>query len=332
MPGQAQHRLTVIVLAGVTILLAALTLHARRQTSDMIVLKLAHGLDSTHPVHISMEYMAKRVFEKSGGGMRIDIFPSEQLGSERECTEQVQLGSLDMTKSSTTALEPFIPEMGVFTLPYMFRDSEHYWEVLNGEIGDEILAAGLPVGLHGLCYFDAGSRSFYATRPIESPADFRGKKIRVQQSPTAMAMIDALGGAPTPIPFGELYTALQQGVVDGAENNAPSFLTSRHYEVAKYFALNEHAYVPDALIMSEVVWRNLPPDAQRHLAEAADEAAVFQRDLWAKMSAEAIETLKEAGVTVTHPDKQPFVDAVRPMLSAPKHPAVERLVQKILAQ
>jgi tripartite ATP-independent transporter DctP family solute receptor len=331
MPGRAQHRLTVIVLVGVTVLLAALTLQARRQTSDIIVLKLAHGLDPTHPVHISMEYMAKRLFEKSGGAIRIEIFPSEQLGSERECTEQVQLGSLDMTKSSTTALEPFIPEMGVFTLPYMFRDDEQYWKVLNGEIGKEILEAGVPVGLHGLCYFDAGSRSFYTTRPINSPADFRGMKIRVQQSATAMAMIDALGGAPTPIPFGELYTALQQGVVNGAENNPPSFLTSRHYEVAKYYELTQHAYVPDALLISEVVWRNLPPEGQRQLAEAAAEAGVFQRDLWAKKSAEAIETLKKAGVTVTHPDKQPFIDAVRPMLSAPKNPAVERLMQRILA-
>ncbi len=332
MPKSATQTRTIALLAAVTVLLAGLTLAARRRTSDQIVLKLAHGLDNTHPVHISMEFMAKRAGEKSAGAMRIEIFPSEQLGAERECIEQVQLGSLDMTKASSAAVEQFIPEMGVFSLPYLFRDEEHYWSILNGPVGQEILEAGRPVGLHGLCYFDAGARSFYTKqRPISQPTDLRGQKIRVQQSRTAMAMIEALGGAPTPIPFGELYTALQQGVVDGAENNPPSFLSSRHYEVCKYYALDEHANVPDVLLISEAVWRDLPAEAQGWLSEAAAEAAAFQRKLWAEKTNEAIEELKKAGVEVSRPDKKPFAEAVAPMLKTQSNRAVERLVEKILA-
>lgn len=323
---------TVALLAAMTVLLAGLTLAARQRTSDQIVLKLAHGLDTTHPVHVSMEFMAKRVREKSEGAMRIEIFPSEQLGSERECIEQVQLGSLDMTKASSAAIEQFIPEMGVFSLPYLFRDEAHFWDILNSSVGKEILSAGRRVGLHGLCYFDAGARSFYTRqRPVNQPADLRGQKIRVQQSRTAMDMIQALGGAPTPIPFGELYTALQQGVVDGAENNPPTFLTSRHYEVCKYFALDEHALVPDALLMSEAVWRDLPSEAQGWLSEAAVEAAAFQRKLWAEKTSEAIEELKKAGVEVSRPEKQPFAEAVAPMLKTQADPVVGRLVERILA-
>jgi tripartite ATP-independent transporter DctP family solute receptor len=194
------------------------------------------------------------------------------------------------------------------------------------------LSAGARVGLHGLCYFDAGTRSFYTRQePVNQPSDLRGQKIRVQQSRTAMDMIQALGGAPTPIPFGELYTALQQGVVDGAENNPPTFLTSRHYEVCKYFSLDEHALVPDALLMSETVWRDLPSEAQGWLSEAAVEAAAFQRKLWAENTADAIAELEKAGVEVNRPEKQPFAEAVAPMLKSQADPVVGRLVERILA-
>jgi tripartite ATP-independent transporter DctP family solute receptor len=199
-------------------------------------------------------------------------------------------------------------------------------------VGKEILSAGARVGLHGLCYFDAGARSFYTRQqPVNQPSDLRGQKIRVQQSRTAMDMIQALGGAPTPIPFGDLYTALQQGVVDGAENNPPTFLTSRHYEVCKYFSLDEHALVPDALLMSETVWRDLPSEAQGWLSEAAVEAAAFQRKLWAEKTADAIAELEKAGVEVSRPPKQPFAEAVVPMLKSQADPVVGRLVERILA-
>lgn len=179
-------------------------------------------------------YMAKKAREKSSGRMVIQIFPNEQLGTEKENIEALQLGYLAATKISTAVMEGFVPRMRVFGIPYLFRDSEHYWKVLKGPIGKELLASGKGKGLRGLCFYDAGSRSFYAKKEIRSPEDLKGLKIRVMNSVMSMKMVGAMGGSPTPIPWGELYTALEQGVVDAAENNPPSFRTSRHYEETLY--------------------------------------------------------------------------------------------------
>ena len=175
-----------------------------------IVLKLGHGLDVTHPVHQAMVHMADLVAKNSKGRARIDIYPSEQLGSEREMIEQLQLGSVAMTKTSSAPLESFIPAMSVFAIPYLFRDEEHAWKVFLGDIGKRILGEGEKIGLKGLCYYDAGFRSFYMRdKPVNSPDDLKGKKIRVQKSKTSMNTIEALGASPTPIDWGELYTSLK---------------------------------------------------------------------------------------------------------------------------
>jgi len=225
------------------------------ETTDVTVLKLAHGLDVEHPVHKAMAYLAEEVARKSAGKMRVDIYPSEQLGSERECLELVQLGILSMTKSSSGPMEGFVPAMKVFGLPYLFRDADHMWQVFLGPIGREILAAGIPKGLQGLCFYDAGARSFYTTtRAVRSPADLEGMKIRVMKSEMAMRMIEAMGGSPTPIDWGELYTALQQGVVEGAENNRPTFFVSRQYEICRFYTLDEHLRLPDVLVINPDVW------------------------------------------------------------------------------
>jgi tripartite ATP-independent transporter DctP family solute receptor len=269
------------------------------------VLKLAHGLDVTHPVHTAMVYMADRAHEKSGGRLRIDIYPNEQLGSERECLELVQLGILAMTKSSSAPMEGL-------GLPYLFRDEEHMWKVFNGAIGKEILAAGEARGLKGLCFYDAGARSFYTKEKlVETPADLAGLKIRVQKSIMSMRMIEAMGGAPTPIDWGELYSSLQQGVVDGAENNPPSFHTSHHYELCKYYILDEHLRVPDMLVINPRIWRGLSPELQVILQEAVDESVVEQRRLWKLAEARAIAEVERAGVMIVRPERGPFREAVR---------------------
>ena len=269
----------------------------KKDGDDVRVLKLAHGLDTAHPVHKAMEFMAEKVKEKSAGRMRVDIYPSEQLGSERECIEQLQLGGLAMTKTSSSPLESFVSRVKVFGMPYVFRDSEHYWKVLLGPIGKEILAAGEAVGLKGICYYDAGARSFYSTKkPINTPADLKGVKVRVQKSNVAIQMINTMGGSATAIDWGELYTSLQQGVVDAAENNPPSLYTSRHYEICKYYSLDEHTRPPDILLISLAVWGKLSPEFQGILQEAADESVAYQRKLWAEMVAEAMEAVQEAGV------------------------------------
>jgi tripartite ATP-independent transporter DctP family solute receptor len=176
----------------------------------------------------------------------------------------------------------------VFGLPYLFRDDAHKNAVLDGPIGREILAAPQSKFMRGLCYYDSGSRSFYTKRPVRTPDDLKGLKIRVQESPMAFALIRAFGASATPIAFGELYTALQQGVVDGAENNPPSFHLARHYEVCKFYTLDEHTSVPDVVVVSTHFWSSLSAQEQKWLQEAADESAVYQRKLWTVSTEESL--------------------------------------------
>lgn len=278
------------------------------------VLKLGHGLDVTHPVHLGMVRMQERVEELSGGRLRVDIYPSGVLGSEEQSIEQLQSGVLAMTKTSTAAIESFIPEFGVFGVPYVFDNEEQFWDIVDGPIGEDLLQVGLDSGLLGLCYYDAGSRNFYSTeKPIRSPADLKGMKIRVQNSRMAVAMVEALGGSPTPIDWGELYSALAQGVVDGAENNPPSFESSRHYEVSKFFTPDAHTRVPDLLMISARIWDTLSPQEQDWVREASEESSIFQRELWAKETLAAMERVQAAGVTVVDCDPAEFKAACEPI-------------------
>lgn len=301
-------------------------------SDDVVVLKLAHSLDTGHAVHKGMVHMADRLEEISGGSMRIDIYPSGQLGGERETVELLQIGSIAMTKVSTSPLESFVPAMQIFSVPYVFRDREHFFKVLDSEIGVELLESTEVARLRGLGYYDAGSRSFYTTRkPVHTPADLKGLKIRVQKSQTSVKMVQALGGSATPISWGELYTALQQGVVDGAENNPPSFYLSRHYEISKFYALDEHTSVPDILLMSSRIWHDLTPEQQSWLQQAVDESVVHQRKLWHEATEQALAAVEAAGVEISYPDKKPFQEAVRGMKAAYAGTTVGDLLARIEA-
>lgn len=277
-------------------------------------LKLAHGLDVQHPVHKAMEFMAEKVVEKSGGKLRMEIYPGEQLGTERQLLELLQVGSIGMTKVSSAVLEQFDPNTRVLGLPYIFRSRQHHFDVLDGDVGQDLLLGAQKYWLRGLCYYDAGSRSFYTReKKVEKPEDLAGLKIRVQQSQTAMSMVSTYGAKPEPIAWGELYTSLQQGRVDGAENNPPSFRSSRHYEVCKFYSLNEHTAVPDVLIMSTHVWNRLSEQEQSWLMDAVKESVVFQRKLWADTEAGDLKFLESQGVEIIRPEKQPFMDDISGM-------------------
>jgi tripartite ATP-independent transporter DctP family solute receptor len=281
------------------------------------VLKLGHGLDTSHPVHHGMVYMAELIEKKSGGRLKIEIYPSGQLGQERECLELLQIGSLAMTKVSASVMENFAPSYKVLSLPYIFKDQEHSYRVLDGKIGEGILRQGQKYWLRGLTFFDAGYRSFYTKdKPIYVPDDLRGLKIRVQPSNTAMNMVRAFGGSPTPISWGELYTALQQGVVDGAENNSPSFYYSRHYEVCKYYSLNEHTCVPDVLLISTIIWDKLTEEEKEWVLDAARESAIYQRKLWQESEKFCLDEVQKAGVEIIHPDKEAFAAKVQSLYDA----------------
>ena len=285
--------------------------------SEKRELKLAHGLPTDHPVHKAMEFMAERCDELSEGKLTIEVYPAEQLGSEQQCVELVQIGSLAITKVSAAVMESFAEDYKVFGLPYIFTSKEHAFKIMDGEIGKDLLLSTEDKWIRGLCYYDAGSRSFYTkSKPITHPDDLSGLKIRVMRSITAVEMIRALGGSATPISWGELYTALQSGVVDGAENNPPSLYTSRHYEVCKFYSLDEHTTIPDVLVVSKIIWDKLSDQEKKWLQQAADESAVLERKLWAESEIKSLEEVQKAGVKINYPDKQPFIDKVQPLLES----------------
>ena len=278
-----------------------------KESENVKIIRLGHGLSTTHSVHQAMVYMDSVLRVKSNGKMKIQIYPSEQLGTERQCLELLQIGSLDMTKVSTGSLENFSPNIKVFGLPFLFRDRQHSYSVLDGPIGRDLLSGTEKYWLKGLAYYDAGARSFYTKeKKINSPEDLDGLKIRVMESKTAFDMVKALGGSPTPISFGELYTSLQQGVVDGAENNPPSFYLSRHYEVCKYYTLDEHTILPDVLLMSTHIWDSFSDKERGWLSQAVKESITEQRKLWAKSEKQSLDAVKEAGVEIIIPDKTLF--------------------------
>lgn len=305
------HRATrTIFVFCLTVLLFA----CAKQSDDTKVLRIAHALDVNHPVHVAMEYMQARLEFYSGGKMSLLIYASGQLGSERETLELLQIGSLPMTKVSASSLEAFVPEMKVFSVPYLFSSSQHLWDVLLGDVGSELLEAGVPYYFRGLGYYDAGSRSFYTTkRPVSTPDDLQGMKIRVMNSQSAVNMVNTMGGSATPVSWGELYTSLQQGVVDGAENNPPSFFLSKHYEVARYFLLDEHTSIPDVLVFSTRVWDQLNEQEQAWLKLAAADSVTKQRELWQEATEHALEEVIKAGVQVMQADKATFVAKTEPL-------------------
>jgi tripartite ATP-independent transporter DctP family solute receptor len=258
--------------------------------------------------------MGQRLAEQSDSQLIIQIYPNQQLGTERECLELLQIGSIDITKASGAVLENFVDDYRVLSLPYLFRDKEHQFQVLDGPIGDDLLEAGASFWLQGLGFYDSGSRSFYTKeRPIRTPKDLQGLNIRTQESPTAMAMVNIMGGSATPLSFGELYTALQAGVVDGAENNPPSFYLTRHYEICKYYSIDEHTSIPDVVLISTMTWKTLSAEEQDWLKTAVADSEKYQRELWAESEQYALEQVKAAGVEVIYPAKEPFIAGVQPM-------------------
>lgn len=295
------------------------------------IIRLGHGLDITHSVHKAMLEADEVLNEISKGKMRIQIYPNQQLGSERECLELLQIGSLDMTKVSGAVMENFAPKFRIFGLPFLFDSKEHLFKVLDGPIGKELLNEGVQYWLKGMGFYDSGSRSFYSReRPVMKPKDLKGLKIRVQESISAFEMVKQLGGSPTPISWGELYTALQQGVVDGAENNPPSFYLSRHYEVCKYYSIDEHTMIPDLLLVSTHLWNRLNTQEKAWLQEAIDRSVPFQRKLWIQSENESLQAVIKAGVEVSYPEKKIFQEATLPLYeSFSEDPVIAELIIRI---
>lgn len=309
----------------------AFLLSSCAQIQSTKTLRLAHGVDSQHPVHKGMVVLGESLDRISEGKLKVQIYPNGQLGGERESIELLQIGSLDIAKVSAGVLENFIPEYKVFSIPYLFRDKGHLHNISDGAVGKGILSKGKNFNLQGLTFYDAGSRSFYTKEtPIKSPADLEDMKIRVMKSNMAIAMVNELGGAATPISYGELYTALQQGVVSGAENNIPSYFTSKHYEVCKFLSIDEHTSVPDVLVIGTDALSRLSDQEKKWLNQAVEESKVAQRKLWEASEKESLEKAIESGVQVFYPEKEAFQEATKNLLNEFKEdPLLGELIESI---
>ena len=292
-------------------------------------MRFGHGLPEDHAVHKAIVKLADLVKERSNGEIEIKVFSNGVLGGERELLEQVQNGILEFTKASASPLETFSPQYKVFNLPFVFRDRAHFFKVLEGPVGESILASSKRAGFIGLAYYDSGARSFYGKKAVNTPDDLKGQKIRVQQSPTTIKMIQALGATPTPMAWGEVYPALQTGVVDGAENNVTALTNGRHGEVCKFFSETEHQMVPDVMIVSAARWNALKKPHQEIIKKAAVDSYEYQKTLWAAFEKVEREKSVAMGVKFNTPDKAAFVAKVRPMMAEESKNAV---IGKLLAE
>lgn len=267
-----------------------------------------------YPTVEAVKYMGELIEERTEGRLGIEVFHSAQLGEERDTIEQTRFGVLDMNRVSLGPFNNLIPETAIMSLPYVFRDVEHMHAVVDGEIGQEVLAAFEPHGLIGLAFYDSGARSFYNSQgPIDSIDDLQGMKFRVIQSDVFVDMMAALGANATPMPYGEVYSAIETGVIDGAENNFPSYLTSGHSEVAKYFTQDEHLILPEVLVISKTTWDSLSPEDQEVVRQAARDSVARQRELWAEAETAAMEEVVAAGTEISEIDSQPLIDAMGPV-------------------
>jgi len=267
-----------------------------------------------YPTVEAVKYMGKLLDERSKGKIKINVFHSAQLGQEKDTIEQTRFGVIDMNRINMAPFNNLIASTNVPSLPFIFRSVAHMRKVMDGAIGDSILNDFTPHNLVGLAFYDSGSRSFYnSKRPINTPADMRGMKIRVQQSDMFVALVQALGANATPMPFGEVYTSLQTGVIDGAENNWPSYESTRHFEVSKFYSLTEHSLSPEVLVMSKRSFDKFNAADQALIRAAAKESVVKMRELWDAREKASEAKVRAGGAQINTVEKQPFIDAMKPV-------------------
>ena len=268
-----------------------------------------------YPTVQALHAIDRLLNERTNGAMRVRVYAGGQMGAEKDTLEITVFGGLDLNRVNLAPLNSIVPESIALALPFIFRSISHARAVFDGSVGRTILNAMQPHGLHGLCYYDSGARSFYNTkRPIRTPDDLRGLKIRVQNSDIYVGMVQALGANPTPIPYGEVYQALVQGVVDGAENNWPSYESSRHYEVARNYSLTRHVMAPEVLVASERSWTRMTPEEQSYLQAAAIDSVPLMRDMWdARVDSSRNRVLKSGVDLVEDLDHAAFAERMLPV-------------------
>jgi tripartite ATP-independent transporter DctP family solute receptor len=288
-----------------------------------------HNADD-YPTVAAVRHMGELLEKASGGKHRIKVFNKGALGSEKETIDQVKIGALDLTRVNISPMNSLCPLTLVPTMPFLFRSVEHMRRVLDGPVGDEILKSCEGEGFIGLAFYDSGARSLYAKKPIRSVADVKGLKVRVQQSELWVALVGAMGGNPTPMPFGEVFTALKTGLIDAAENNIPSYETTRHHEAVKFYSRTEHSMAPEMLLMSKRSWDRLPPAEQKMVRDAARASVAFQRRLWDEQEAKSLALVRAAGAQIVEVDKASFEAVMAPVYARfITTPDLKRLVKAV---
>jgi len=285
-----------------------------QQGDKPIVIRVGHTLAPDSHYHKGLEKFAELLKEKSNGKIELQIFHSAQLGSERDVIEGVSMGTIEMTLVSTAPLANFSPKFMVFDLPFIIQDRETAFAAMDGEMGREMMASLEPKGIKGLGFWENGFRMLTnSKRPIEKPEDIRGLKIRLMENPVHVATFKTLGADPVPMPFGELFTALQQKTVDGQENPLVIIDTSKFYEVQDYLALAGHFYAPAALLINKAFFEGLSPELQNIIIEAEKEARQYERQYCIDLEKSLVKKLEEKGMTITRPDKTELMKAVEPV-------------------
>ncbi|MCM2502384.1 TRAP transporter substrate-binding protein [Aureimonas altamirensis] len=301
--------------------------------SAQTVLKSSDTHPDGYPTVEGVKYFGELLNERTGGRYAVEVYHSAQLGEEKDTIEQVRSGVIELNRVSMAPFNGTVRETIVPALPYIFRSEDHMHKVMDGPVGDQIKAAFEPAGLVVLAFYDAGARSFYNSRkPITTVADLAGMKFRVIQSDIFVDMASALGANATPMPYGEVYSSIETGVIDGAENNFPSFDTARHVEVAKYFSMDEHTILPEVFVMNKASFDALAPEDQEIFRQAAADSVARQRELWAAKNAESRAAVEAAGAEINEVDKQPFIDAMKPVYD--KHvtdPVLKKMVEDVQA-
>jgi tripartite ATP-independent transporter DctP family solute receptor len=304
--------------------------------AQKVVLKAFDVHPAGYPTVAAIESMGKKLEQATNGRLSIQMYPSMQLGGEKEAIEQAQVGALAIVRVSVGALGPVVDDLNVFNLPYLFRSTAHMNKVIDGPIGQQLLdkvTSNPKAGLVGLCWMDAGARSLYATKKaVHKIEDLKGMKFRVMGNPMFVDMMNALGGNGVSMGYDQVFNALQTGVIDGAENNPPSFVFDNHYTVAKYYTLDEHLIVPEMAVFSKKIWDTLSKEDQALITKFAREAQQEERVLWQKYEKDAMEKAKAAGITIIPvADKKPFQDAVKPVWDkyGPKYADMIKRIQAV---
>src|SRR5882757_700122 len=323
------------LIAGLLAAAAALA-PAPAVAQQKLVLKASDVHPGGYPTVVAVENIGKKLEQATNGRLSVGMYPSMQLGGEKEAIEQAQVGAIAFARVSVGALGPVVDDLNVFNLPYVFRNTEHMQHVIDGPIGQELLdkVTNSGKGLVGLCWMDAGARNFYSTKkPIKNIADLKGMKVRVMGNPMFVEMANSMGGNGIAMGYDQVFTALQTGVVDGAENNPPSFVFDNHYQAAKYYTVDEHLIVPEMVVFSKKIWDTLSKDEQALLVKLGKEAQQEERKLWAVYEKQAMDKAKAAGIEiiqVSDADKKAFQAAVKPVWDkyGPKHADMVKRIQE----